>query len=121
MEIWQFRNDALHNPINIDTMEGREVLDETMRKEWDIGLSKLPILEFSYMFRIKEDTLLNKSTQAKKDWLQTVKLARELYKDYTTQDEFDTNPALREWIGLPKLVKTKKKNRNGTNKKKNKT
>ena len=58
---------------------------------------------FSQMFRIKKHTPLEKTIHYKKDWLQTVKLARALYSDTTQQDEFDSNPALREWIGLPKL------------------
>lgn len=49
MDIWQFCNEILQKPYNIDTMEGKVVLHETMRKEWDAGLSKLPILKFSYV------------------------------------------------------------------------
>ena len=70
------------------------------------------------MFRKKEDMLSRKSTQYKKDWLQTVRLARKLYSNNTTQDKFDTYPTLREWVGLPKLVNTKKKKKKGTNNKK---
>ena len=103
MAIWQFRNETLQKPDNLETLEGKEILDHTIKKEWQVGLSKLPALEFSQYFRIKEQTLLHKTLQYKKDWLQTVKLARALYEDATEEDEFDVNPALREWIGLPKL------------------
>lgn len=49
---------------------------------------------------------MKKSIEGKKDWLTTVKLARRLYEDRNIKvDEFDTNEALREWIGLPKHKK----------------
>ena len=103
LQIWDFRNEKTHERLNIETLQGSEVLDNVIEQEWSRGLSRLPALEFSQFFRIKKDKLFKKSTEWKKDWLLTVKLGRSLYDDEKTQqDEFDTNPALREWIGLPK-------------------
>ena len=114
-EIWQYRNDTLHQPKNLDIMEGKEVLDKVVLKEWDRGLKTLPILEFSHLFRVKKSELMKKSTDAKKDWLYTVKMGRFLHKDpVLEEDEFDTNVSLRKWIGLPPQEKqtkpTKKRN-----------
>ena len=108
MEIWKYRNDILHTTDNIELMQGRQILEETVAKEWNIGLHNLPILEFSHLFRLKLDELMKKSTQSKKDWLLTVKSGRFLHNDNgSPEDEFDTNPALRDWIGLPKLKQEK--------------
>ena len=101
LSIWEFRNDKTHEKDNMDTLEGIEILEEVILQEWKRGLGKLPALEFSQFFRIKKDKLFKKSTEWKKDWLLTVKLGRKLYADKkNTLDDFDTNPALREWIGL---------------------
>ena len=43
---------------------------------------------------------MKKSLESKKDWLASVKMARVLYEDYTVEDEFDTNKALQNWIGM---------------------
>ena len=101
LKIWAFRNEKTHEKDNIDALEGIEALEEIITQEWERGLSKLPALEFTHLFRIKKKKLLKKSTEWKKDWLLTVKLGRQLYNDeLINKDVFDTNPALREWIGL---------------------
>ena len=101
LKIWEFRNEKTHEKANLEALEGIEVLEDVIIKEWKRGLSKLPALEFSQLFRIKKKKLLKKSTKWKKDWLLTVKLGRLLYKDKSNiKDEFDTDPALRERIGL---------------------
>ena len=66
---------------------------------------------------------MKKSTDGKKDWLYTVKMGRQIYSDEEEEkDEFDTNIALRKWIGLPvtNLTKTNKKKKKKKNTKKNK-
>ena len=46
--------------------------------------------------------MLKKSIEGKKGWLANIKMARTLYSDrQQIQDEFNTNQALKEWIGLP--------------------
>ena len=106
--IWESRNNQLHTPDILNKLEGLDLLNKAIEKEWDHGLGKLPILEFSHFFRLKKDTLRKKTVEAKKDWLATVKMARELYKDITEEDQFDSNNALREWIGLDRAKKEKR-------------
>ena len=100
LELWDSRNKYIQRPSQLELMEGLPLLDKAIEKEWEYGLGKLPILEFSPFFRIKKHTLIKKSTEGKKDWLANVKLARKLYEDETARDEFDDNQALRDWIGL---------------------
>lgn len=100
LQVWSSRNEFLQKAEQLGNLEGVPILDKTIEKEWEYGLGKLPILEFSPFFRIKKDRLIAKSTESKKDWLATVKTARNLYQDTTTPDEFDTNITLRVWIGM---------------------
>ena len=102
MEMWEKRNNKLHEPDVLQEMEGKKVLNKVVAKEWDVGLSNLPAFEFSHLFRLKLDKLMKKSIEGKKDWLVTVKMTRRLYEDRNImEDEFETNEALQEWIGLP--------------------
>ena len=102
--MWDYRNDALHQTPTIEDMEGIEVINKVIKQERNIGLSDLPMLEFSHLFRISEEELMKKSTEGKKDWLCTVKMARHLHQDRNKQeDEIDLNDTLRTWIGLPRL------------------
>ena len=100
--MWDSRNQHLHSKEQLQNLEGAEILDKTIEKEWEFGLGKLPILEFSPFFRVKKQKLMEKSLEGKKDWLACVKMARELYEDHTMEDEFDTNKALQSWIGMEK-------------------
>ena len=61
-------------------MEGIQILNTVIAQEREVGLSELPMLEYSHLFRLSKNELMHKSTDGKKDWLVTVKLARELYK-----------------------------------------
>ena len=84
-------------------MQGVNVLNSVIQDQWNYGLGSLPSTEFSHLFRTKLEDLLKKSIKCKKNWLQTVKLGRSLHKDIRArEDEFDTNNALRLWIGLPR-------------------
>ena len=105
-QMWEHRNEYIHQTNIIEDMEGITILNNTIKKERNKGLSILPMLEFSHLFRLTEDELVAKSTEGKKDWLATVKLARELHEDNNQQhDDFDINNTLRNWIGLPKRNK----------------
>lgn len=102
MKMWENRNEQLHKPDKILEMEGRKELIKCVLQEWEIGLGDLPAFEFTHFFRIKKEKLLKKSVEGKKDWLANIKMARVLYEDRSRKtDEFDTNQALRDWIGLP--------------------
>ena len=106
METWTYRNDTLRKPKTIQALQGITHLKETVQLEWERGLSSLPTLEFSHLFRIKKEELMKKSLEGKKGWLVTVKLERELHGDISNElDIFDKNDALRFWIGLPKRNK----------------
>ena len=84
-------------------MESLSILYIIIKQERDIGLSALPMLEYSHLIRLSEAELMKKSTERKKDWLVTVKLARFLHDDNNIkEDEIDANDRLRNWIGLPK-------------------
>ena len=86
-------------------MQGIKILNKTIKKEWEIGLNLLPPLEFSHLFRLKKEELMKKTVDGKKDWLAIVRLGRALYDDTLhINDEFETNTALRDWIGLPKEI-----------------
>ena len=101
MQYGKKRNEALHKVEKIQELEGLQILNKSINKEWKIGLSELPMIEYSHMFRIKEKELMEKSIEGKKDWLLVVKLARELHEDKERViDKFDKNEELREWIGL---------------------
>lgn len=100
--MWENRNENLHKPNVLQEMEGIKILNWSICKEWKIGLSDLPTFEFSAFFRMRKEKLMKKSLEGKKDWLANVKMAREVYGDKNIRyDEFDTDEALRLWIGLP--------------------
>ena len=102
MMMWDNRNNHLHKPDKILEMEGRKELNKSIIAEWKLGLGDLPHFEFSHYFRIKQDKLMKKPVEGKKDWLANIKMARALHEDRCRRyDEFDTNKALRHWIGLP--------------------
>ena len=100
LQLWESRNKQLQHPDQLYNLEGVPLLNKTILKEWDYGLGKLPILEFSPFFRIKKVKLMEKSVSARKDWLASIKMARKLYNDKTEDDEFDSNKTLQEWIGI---------------------
>ena len=102
--IWTNRNNYLHQESIIQDMEGKEILHETIKNELNVGLSTLPMLEYRHMFRMKLTTILNKPMSWKKDWLATIKLARQVHEDKNSPiDIFTNNNTLREWIGLDRI------------------
>ena len=116
MEIWNFRNDTIHKPINLHELEGKQLLEGNIIQEWERGLGGLPTLEFSHLFCLKRWDLIVKSLEGKKDWMATLKLDMELHNDQLLDpDEFETNDALWHWIGLPRQkneeIEAKKKKR----------
>jgi exonuclease III len=103
--IWEKRNAKLHDTDKLNELEGVPLLNKIIEEERNFGLHGLPATEFSNMFRINKNTLQNKSISFKKGWLATVKKGRILCNDVKQPlDEFDTNGALQEWIGL-KFIK----------------
>ena len=99
--VWLKRNEKLHEKDKIQEMEGLPVLEKVINKECAIGLSQLPMQEFSHFFRLKKEDMKKLSIDTKKDWLVTIKTARRLYDDINyKEDEFDTNEILSKWIDL---------------------
>ena len=103
-QIWQSRNNQLHNTDRINDFNGLQQLKTAIRSEWSVGLNALPASDFSYLFKTPLPQLLQKSLECLKDWLAIIRSGRYLHNDSKTpQDAFNTDPALRHWIGLPPL------------------
>ena len=99
--LWQHRNEKLHNTQTILDREGHKELIQAVTKEWKIGLGKLPIRDFAYLFQIKWKKLKTSSTDYLKAWFAKVRLGRELYQDPALlEDEFSEKGPLRQWGGL---------------------
>ena len=97
--VWQGRNVYLHKTDRILELEGKEELLEAVAKEMDIRLHRLPAADYSYMFRLKKDVLLQKEMEYLKDWLFIIRTARKTHKDPAyINDKFCTDSALRRWI-----------------------
>jgi hypothetical protein len=100
-QIWTGRNNKLHKTKIIQELEGLPELQRSIRTEWDIGISTLPAVDFSHLFKLNLDTLLHKSVDTQKDWLAVVKLGRKLHKDPNNNiDGFSTKGPLSRWIGI---------------------
>ena len=98
--IWQHRNSCLHDTPLADIMGGSYVLDQALRKEWEIGFDNLP-----FIVRATVPTsitrVLEGTTVERKGWFVLVRRARELLQNYEIRDEFsDPNSSLRKWAGF---------------------
>ena len=99
--MWSLRNDKVHEKDKIQELEGVPVLDRCIEAQWRKGIGKLPVSEFSCMFRIKLVIILKHPLESRKKWLATIKIARKLYEDGNEcEDEFDRIQALSKWIGI---------------------
>jgi hypothetical protein len=95
------RNNKLHETKIIQELEGLPELQQSIKTEWAIGLSTLPATDFSHLFKLRLDVLLQKRVDTQKDWLAVVKLGRRLHKDPNTHiDGFSTKGPLSRWIGI---------------------
>ena len=100
-EVWNHRNDKLHNTQTILDREGHKELLNAIENEWKIGLHQLPIREFAYLFQIKWAYLQGRTTSYLKLWFAKVRLGRELYQDdKLLTDDFSKKGPLRHWAGL---------------------
>ena len=98
--VWQHRNSCLHDTPLADIMGGSYVLDQALRKEWEIGFDNLP-----FIVRATVPTsitrVLEGTTVERKGWFVLVRRARELLPNYENRDEFsDPNSSLRKWAGF---------------------
>jgi exonuclease III len=100
-QIWTGRNNQLHKTQIIQDLEGLPELLQSIRTEWNTGISTLPAVDFSHLFSLGLDNLLRKSVNAQKDWLAVVKLGRLLHQDPNINiDGFSTKGPLSRWIGI---------------------
>ena len=101
--IWNDRNTQLHHTDRIKEMEGRFPLEIAIRREWYIGLGRLPASEFAYLLSGSIDRLLESSLPSMRRWLAVIRNGRILLdKDNVISDEFMTNESLRKWVGIIK-------------------
>ena len=99
--IWEGRNKQLHETKHIEDMEGIEILKQSIQKEYDKGLGRLPASEFSHLFRTRCNDLLQKPLDILMNWFLIIRQARILLDtDHLITDEFSTSRALQGWIGL---------------------
>ena len=51
--IWLYRNDVIHEiQTKLKELEGVPLLNQVIKRHWNVGVRRLPLTEFSYMFRI---------------------------------------------------------------------
>ena len=100
-KVWESRNSQLHKTQHIQDMEGVPILKQSITNEWKQGLGCLPASEFSSFFSPTLDHILTKSEDYLKQWLLTVRQGRLLLDPrHLIHDEFETSPALRDWVGI---------------------
>ena len=98
---WTERNDKLHNTQMILDNEGHKELMAAVKKEWAIGLGRLPIRDFAHLFQIKKDKFYSRTVEYIKTWFVTVRLGREIHNDPNLIiDNFSTPGPLQHWVGL---------------------
>ncbi len=99
--VWQNRNDKIHNTPLLAELEGEHTLNVTIRNEFTVGRSRLPP-RFQRYFQVGIDKVLSETLNYRKNWLRTVRRARENFFDNNIlEDEFsDENGYFRQWINL---------------------
>ena len=101
---WIARNEHLHETDRIYELQGLPQLQEAIKKEYALGLHRLPACEFSIYFSSRLDKLLQSKLDTLKTWLYTIRLGRELHGGIDRiDDEFTIDGPLRSWLGLPKI------------------
>ena len=72
--IWEGRNKQLHNTNRIKDMQGFQILLKSIKKEWQVGLGRLPTHQFDIYFRGSLKSILSQNEEGLKHWLVTVQL-----------------------------------------------
>ena len=100
-QVWGDRNSRLHDTEIIKDMEGKQKLEQAIRREWDTGLGNLPAAEFSYLLSGSLETILKRPIFSLRRWLAIVRNGRILLDTtHLITDEFMEDEALRRWIGI---------------------
>ena len=99
--VWESRNEQLHQTERIHDLEGMSVVRDAIKKEWDIGLGRLPASQFSHYFNIPMEKLLLKSHEYLKSWLMTIRQGRILLDpENLLHDEIETSDTLQKWLDI---------------------
>ena len=102
--IWQERNEQLHRTDRIKDLAGRKEIIKAIKAEYRLGLGRLPAYGFSYMFKKKEEKLIQSDMETMIHWLATIKQGRIVYEDPNRiQDEFYSTGALYKTLDLQEL------------------
>ena len=92
MVVWIGRKEQIHKTDKIKDLEGRKELIKAIQ---EVGLSRLPVYGFSFMFKKKQNELVKESMDSMKTWLSIIKHGRIVHLDpKQIQDEFDMEGAL---------------------------
>lgn len=100
-EVWQGRNQKIHNTPKLGDLEGAKILHVAIENEFKVGRNRLPP-RFQRYFQVGIQKVLNETLTYRKNWFRTVRRARELYDDdKILEDEFnDHNSYFRKWVHL---------------------
>ena len=96
--IWTFCNSILHEN-EIHNLHDLSKLTATIREEFTLGDSGLPPMYRQY-FSGTVESLLSTAVDYQKQWFRQIRRAREK-RHCHLQNEFDSDNALRRWVGLP--------------------
>ena len=99
---WIHRNHALHETEALARLSGVDDLILAVKKEYELGLGKLPSVYTSY-FIPPLAFILDKPTAYIKRWFLVVRSGRESCTIDMNIDIFSTDCALRAWVGLRAL------------------
>ena len=106
--IWTFRNSILHEN-EIHNLHGLSKLTTAIREEFTLGASGLPPTYRQY-FSGTVESLLSTTVSYQKQWFRQIRRAREK-RHCHLQDEFDSDNALRRWVGLPLRIRSRRPRR----------
>ena len=106
--IWEDRNNQLHETERIKDFEGAELLKQSIIKEWNKGIGRLPASEFSKLFQTDLDTLLAKNLEAQQHWFIVIRQGRILLDTTNViSDKFENSTALQKCLWISYNIKDK--------------
>lgn len=107
--LWDLRNQQLHNTDRIKDMQGLPHLQSSIRREWSIGIGRLPASEYSKFFTMEISDILNKPFEWQQTRFQIIRQARILMDtSHLITDEFTTSSVLQKWIGILYMINDSK-------------
>ena len=104
--LWNGRNEQLHQQQKSFVLSGQREVLSGIRIEFDIGIGRLPPIDFSPMFSEPFDTIKKKSLETQSAWLAIVRNGQYLHSDpQLFHDIFSTNENFNKWLGLAYIIK----------------